>query len=69
MDGVVAFEQETPEKLIEALRPEIHAKGGDYDPEQMPETRLVRSYGGLVVILPLVPGRSTTDIARRLRGE
>lgn len=66
VDGVVVFEDATPEGLIEALKPEVHVKGGDYDPEQMPETPLVRSYGGEVVILPLLAGRSTTGILGRL---
>jgi rfaE bifunctional protein nucleotidyltransferase chain/domain len=66
VDGVVAFDEDTPVQLIEALRPEIHVKGGDYDPEQMPETPVVRSYGGEVVILPTLPGRSTTETLRRL---
>lgn len=66
VDGVVIFDDATPEGLIAALKPEVHVKGGDYDPEQMPETPLVRSYGGEVVILPLLAGRSTTGILGRL---
>ena len=66
VDGVVVFEEQTPEALVLALKPEVHVKGGDYDPEQMPETPLVRSYGGEVVILPLLAGRSTTSILDRL---
>lgn len=66
VDGVVIFEDATPEGLIAALKPELHVKGGDYDPEQMPETPLVRLYGGEVVILPLLAGRSTTGILGRL---
>lgn len=69
VDGVIEFGERTPERAIEVLKPEIHAKGGDYDPESMPETALVRSYGGEVVILPLISGKSTTEIARKLRGE
>jgi len=68
VDGVIEFGERTPERVIEVLKPEIHVKGGDYDPESMPETPLVRSYGGKVVILPLVPGKSTSEIARKLRG-
>ena len=69
VDGVVAFEERTPERVIEALKPEVHVKGGDYDPETMPETPVVRAYGGEVAILPLLPGKSTTEIAKRIRGE
>ncbi len=66
VDGVVAFEERTPEALIETLRPEVHVKGGDYRAEDLPETALVRGYGGEVVILPLLPGRSTTEALRKL---
>lgn len=66
VDGALPFEDDTPERLIEELRPQIHVKGGDYDPEAMPETPLVRSYGGEVIILPLLQGRSTTAILDRL---
>lgn len=65
IDGVVAFSEDTPIDLIRELRPEVHVKGGDYDVEGLPETPLVRSYGGEVVILPLLPGRSTTAILKR----
>ena len=65
--GVVAFPEDTPENLVEILRPEVHVKGGDYNEDQLPEAKIVRSYGGEVVILPTLAGRSTTGILRRLR--
>jgi D-beta-D-heptose 7-phosphate kinase/D-beta-D-heptose 1-phosphate adenosyltransferase len=58
----VLFEEETPEALIEDVRPDVHVKGGDYTPEQLPEAPLVRRLGGEVVILPFTPGRSTTGL-------
>lgn len=64
--GAVEFGEDTPIKIIKRLRPEIHAKGGDYDPESMPETPFVRAYGGVVCILPLLEGRSTTRTLRKL---
>ena len=64
---VVCFEEDTPTETIAKLKPDIHVKGGDYDPEKMPETPTVRSYGGKVVILPLLEGRSTTNIANKLK--
>jgi D-glycero-beta-D-manno-heptose 1-phosphate adenylyltransferase len=69
VDGVVPFSEDTPEALIAALRPEVHVKGGDYDAQRLPETPLVQSYGGEVVILPLLHGRSTTNTLRRLGAE
>ncbi len=69
VDGVCVFEEDTPHALIEAVRPAIHAKGGDYQtPDALPETPLVRSLGGEVVILSLVPGRSTTRLIERIEG-
>lgn len=67
VDGVVAFSGPTPEDVIFLLKPEVHVKGGDYTEAQLPEASLVRSYGGEVVILPLLEGRSTTETLRRLR--
>jgi len=67
VDGVCLFAEDRPDALIRAVRPAVHAKGGDYeDPDALPETPLVRALGGEVVILPLVPGRSTTRLVRRL---
>src|SRR5919205_594306 len=67
VDGVCIFEEDTPHALISAVRPHVHAKGGDYaSPDALPEAPLVRSLGGEVVILPLVPGRSTTRLIRKI---
>lgn len=66
VDAVLWFGEDTPERLIAELRPDIHVKGGDYVAEQLPETALVRSYGGEVVILPFLDGRSTTNIIQKL---
>jgi len=70
VDSVSIFGEDTPHALIEAVRPNIHAKGGDYaTPDALPEAELVRSLGGEVVILALVPGRSTTSLLRRIKEE
>ena len=66
VDYVTLFDEPTPVETIAALRPHVHVKGGDYSPEQLPEAEIVRSYGGEVRIMPLVPGRSTTDLVRRI---
>lgn len=68
VDAVCIFEEDTPMALLEIIRPDIHAKGGDYKtPDALPETPLVRSYGGEVVILPFVDGRSTTRIIGKMQ--
>lgn len=67
VDGVIAFDSSTPVPLLEQLKPEVYVKGGDYEADSLPETPVVRGYGGLVVILPLLPGRSTTNIVERCK--
>lgn len=60
VDYVSIFSEDTPDELIKLIRPNVHVKGGDYRPEDLPEAPLVKSLGGRVVIAPLVNGRSTT---------
>jgi len=69
VDAVVSFDENTPEELIALLKPEIHVKGGDYRIEDLPEASIVQSYGGKVVILPTLEGRSTTGILKKLGAE
>ncbi len=66
---VVLFDEATPLALLRQVRPELYVKGGDYSLATLPETPLVRGWGGEVRILPLVAGRSTTALVRRIRGE
>jgi bifunctional ADP-heptose synthase (sugar kinase/adenylyltransferase) len=66
VDYVSIFDESRPDLLIEAVKPTIHVKGGDYREEDLPEAETVRRNGGRVVILPLVEGRSTTNIVRRV---
>jgi rfaE bifunctional protein nucleotidyltransferase chain/domain/rfaE bifunctional protein kinase chain/domain len=67
VDVVVVFEEDSPAALIEAVRPEVYVKGGDYPPELVPEAPLVRRLGGEVRILGYVPDRSTSAIIERIR--
>lgn len=66
VDFVTIFSQDTPIELIQLIQPSIHVKGGDYTPSKLPESTVVESYGGKVVILPFVPGKSTTQIVKKL---
>ncbi len=68
VDFVVVFDQDSPSELIEAVRPDVYVKGGDYPPELVPEAPLVRRLGGEVRILGYVPDRSTSAIIERIRG-
>jgi rfaE bifunctional protein nucleotidyltransferase chain/domain len=62
VDAVVVFGEDSPHAALERLRPDVWAKGGDYAAATLPEASLVRSWGGRVVLLPYLPGRSTTRI-------
>jgi phosphoheptose isomerase len=66
VDYVVVFDEDTPEEALARLQPEIHTKGEDYADREIPERRVVESYGGRVELLPLVAGLSTTALAERL---
>lgn len=67
VDAVVLFDEDTPEALIAALRPDLIVKGGDYDMQALPETALVRSWGGDAVAIPFEFQRSTTALVKKLR--
>ena len=67
VDVVVIFDEETPLELVRALEPDIIVKGGDYPPEAVVGSELVRARGGQVVIIPLTPGHSTTATIERMR--
>jgi glycerol-3-phosphate cytidylyltransferase len=66
VDFVSVFDESRPDALIEVVKPSIHVKGGDYRQEDLPEAEVVRRHGGRIAILPLVEGRSTTNIIRRV---
>ncbi|MET9323546.1 D-glycero-beta-D-manno-heptose 1-phosphate adenylyltransferase [Streptomyces sp. NPDC003038] len=65
VDAVVAFEEDTPAALLDALRPDIWVKGGDYAVEDLPEAAVLRQWGGQAVVLPYLAGRSTTLLTDR----
>ena len=67
VDLVTVFATDTPIPLIERLRPEVYVKGGDYSPEMLRETEVVRGYGGEVVMVDYVPEHSTSAVVRRIR--
>ncbi|KAA0255896.1 D-glycero-beta-D-manno-heptose 1-phosphate adenylyltransferase [Acidobacteria bacterium ACD] len=69
VDFVVVFGEDTPEEVIRTLRPQVLVKGGDYTEATVVGAPFVRSYGGEVALIPLVAGRSTTNVVERIRGE
>jgi D-beta-D-heptose 7-phosphate kinase/D-beta-D-heptose 1-phosphate adenosyltransferase len=62
VDAVVIFEQDTPAELVALLQPDVIVKGGDYAPDTIVGADVVRARGGRVIVIPLVPGQSTTGI-------
>jgi rfaE bifunctional protein nucleotidyltransferase chain/domain len=67
VDYVTIFDEDTPSSVLEKLKPSIHAKGGDYDVEKMPETKIVRAGGGEVKILSLKSGYSNSAQFSRIK--
>jgi rfaE bifunctional protein kinase chain/domain/rfaE bifunctional protein nucleotidyltransferase chain/domain len=67
VDHVTVFEQDTPERLLRLLRPDVYVKGGDYTPEMLAESAVVAEYGGQVRIVDYVPDHSTTAVIDRIR--
>lgn len=68
VDYVIIFQEDSPLNLIETLKPDIYAKGGDYtiDSINQDERRLVESYGGDIALIPGVEGNSTTAVINRI---
>ncbi len=66
VDLVVIFEEDTPEKLIRALRPDVLVKGADYTIDKVVGADLVQGWGGKVVLAELAPGHSTTATIARM---
>lgn len=67
IDHIVPFHEDTPERLIRAILPDIFVKGGDYTRETLPEAPLVEQLGGRVHILPYLDDMSTTGLIGRIR--
>ncbi len=67
VDHVLIFDEATADEAIKAVRPTLYVKGGDYQPDAIPETPLVRALGGEVRVLPFVEGRSTTSLVARIK--
>jgi rfaE bifunctional protein nucleotidyltransferase chain/domain/rfaE bifunctional protein kinase chain/domain len=64
VDGVVIFDEDDPSALLERLRPDIWAKGGDYEGRTLPEVSGLRAWGGRAVVLPYLDGHSTSRLIR-----
>ncbi len=69
VDYTVIFTEDTPVEIIGELKPSIHVKGGDYKKEDLPETKVVESYGGKVEIVSLVEGKSTSNVVKKIQNK
>ncbi len=67
VDFVVRFDEDTPAKLIEAVRPDVLAKGGDWSVDRIVGRETVQRRGGEVISLPLLQGYSTTALIEKIR--
>ncbi len=69
VDYIILFNEEHPMKLLEELKPDVYAKGGDYNMETIvqEERHLVEGYGGTIAIIPGVEGKSTTNLVERIK--
>ena len=65
VDLVTLFEEDTPVRLIELLKPDYLIKGADYTIATVVGAEFVRAYGGKVILVPLERGHSTTSIIAR----
>ena len=67
VDLVTWFDEDTPQELIAEIKPDVLVKGGDYDMEKLPESALVKSWGGRVLAIPFIHARSTTALVNKVR--
>ena len=68
VDGVCIFTDRTAMRFLSTVKPDVYTKGGDYtiDTINQEERRLVEQLGGKVVVLPVVPGKSTTALLEKI---
>lgn len=69
VDAVVIFPEKRATRFLETVRPEVYVKGGDYQPDQLDrdERAAVEAGGGVVQVLRLTPGRSTTAVLEKIK--
>jgi rfaE bifunctional protein nucleotidyltransferase chain/domain len=67
VDYVVSFDESAPRKLIEAIKPDVLAKGGDWGQDGVVGADIVEREGGRVAVIPYLKGFSTTEIIERIR--
>ena len=66
VDAVAIFDEETPAEIIRRLQPDVLVKGADWAPDNIVGRDTVEARGGIVVLMQLSPGYSTTDLIRKV---
>jgi rfaE bifunctional protein nucleotidyltransferase chain/domain len=68
VDGVCIFNEKTAARFLSVVKPDVYLKGGDYTLETInpEERRLVEEGGGKVIIIPIIPGKSTTELLKKI---
>ena len=69
IDYIVVFDEDTPLEVIKLIRPDVLVKGADYKDKYVVGTNEIKEYGGELVLVDLVEGRSTTNVIEKLKGE
>ena len=69
VDEVIIFDEKTPERLVKEIKPNVIVKGGDYEAHEVIGGDFVVSRGGKIVIIPTVPGFSSTKLINNLKNE
>lgn len=64
---VVIFDEDTPENLLDEIKPDIYTKGADYTLETLPEAKTVLKNGGKVEFIKLIEGKSTTNVIKKIK--
>lgn len=67
VDWVISFDDDTPERLIERIKPDVLVKGGDYREDQVVGAPIVKAYGGTIKVLSFFENCSTTSIVNQIR--
>ena len=67
IDFVSIFNEDTAEKFLEMVKPNIYVKGGEYNPDTLPEAKVVKKYMGEIILIPMIPGLSTTKTIEKIK--
>ena len=67
VDGVIIFNEKNPNNILKIIKPEIFVKGADYSIENIPEAKIIHSYGGDIILADIKDGFSTTNTISKIK--